>query len=283
MYGCAFLPTIGPPILLIILVLKRSCQYDRPTGKRGPKRESKCDDDTIQEREQVNSPHQNAVAHVSCHRDPPTPTSVDTLKDRPKSPLPDDKNEQALAENPTDLIEEMYTGCLGLSAVPGLPDISPLLDTSNAILGLDIPSEGTGLITDTTYQCVSPVRTIPLSIDREYPMCRYPCLLSVFPLLETADLSLEEACDVLDTYFAKAETSAIETRCPYILSPIIRRESLQKQDSYRPTSTLLLLVILWTVSQTANLKMNTTQRLFSSVVALIGQSIGRICVLYCIC
>ncbi|KAL4938776.1 hypothetical protein BDV06DRAFT_231528 [Aspergillus oleicola] len=71
--------------------------------------------------------------------------------------------------------------------------------------------------------------------------CRYPCLNPVLPLLR-GTMGPEDAY-----------TPGTSDRCPYVLSPVIRAESLLRQENTRSVSPALLTIILWCVSHTAEL------------------------------
>ncbi|KAL4925651.1 Zn(II)2Cys6 transcription factor [Aspergillus undulatus] len=99
--------------------------------------------------------------------------------------------------------------------------------------------------------------------------CRYPCLSPVLPLLK-GTMGPEDACDLLDIYFADSETAGPSTHCPYVLSPVIREKSLLRHANPRPMSSALVTIILWCVAHTADLealqcpiaRARVTQRLY---------------------
>ncbi|KAL4985602.1 fungal-specific transcription factor domain-containing protein [Aspergillus falconensis] len=101
------------------------------------------------------------------------------------------------------------------------------------------------------------------------PTCRYPCLNPVLPLLQ-GTMTADDACKLLDIFFADPETAGPITHCPYVLSPVLRKQSLLRETNPRPVSTALLAIILWCVSHTANLglfpdssaRARVTQRLY---------------------
>ncbi|EAA63074.1 hypothetical protein AN2672.2 [Aspergillus nidulans FGSC A4] len=101
------------------------------------------------------------------------------------------------------------------------------------------------------------------------PSCRYPCLNPVLPLLQ-GTMTAEDACKLLDIYFADPETGGSISGCPYVLSPIIRVQSLLRETNPRPVSPALLMIILWCASHTAHLgifsdsstRLRVTQRLY---------------------
>ncbi|KAL6235286.1 fungal-specific transcription factor domain-containing protein [Aspergillus navahoensis] len=83
-------------------------------------------------------------------------------------------------------------------------------------------------------------------------------------------MTADDACKLLDIFFADPGTVGPITSCPYVLSPILRRQSLQRDTNPRPVSTALLAIILWCVSHTAKLSLfpdsraraRVTQRLY---------------------
>lgn len=95
--------------------------------------------------------------------------------------------------------------------------------------------------------------------------CRYPCLNQVLPALQGI-ISPEDACSLLDILFADPDTAGSLDRCPYVLTPIIRKKSLLRQKAPRPVSAALLVTILWCVSHTANLELFRDARTRSKVI-----------------
>ncbi|KAL4815746.1 fungal-specific transcription factor domain-containing protein [Aspergillus spinulosporus] len=108
------------------------------------------------------------------------------------------------------------------------------------------------------------------------PSCRYPCLNPVLPFLQ-GTMTAEDACKLLDIYFADPETGGSLSGCPYVLSPVIRVQSLLRATNPRPVSPALLMIILWCVSHTANLdifpdsstRLRVTQRLYFLAMKLL--------------
>ncbi|KAL3493155.1 hypothetical protein BJX62DRAFT_235469 [Aspergillus germanicus] len=80
--------------------------------------------------------------------------------------------------------------------------------------------------------------------------CRYPCLHPVLPLVVEI-LPPDAACDLLDIYFADPDMTDSANTSPYVLSPVIQKKSLLRATNPRPTTSALIVVILWTVSHTA--------------------------------
>lgn len=95
--------------------------------------------------------------------------------------------------------------------------------------------------------------------------CRYPCLDQILPALQGI-VSPEDACSLLDIFFADPDTVGSHGRCPYVLTAIIRKKSLLRQKAPRPVSPALLVTILWCVSHTANLEFFRDARTRSKVI-----------------
>ncbi|KAL2842587.1 hypothetical protein BJX68DRAFT_278290 [Aspergillus pseudodeflectus] len=66
-------------------------------------------------------------------------------------------------------------------------------------------------------------------------------------------LTPQDACDLLDVFFANDDGTGRMTSCPYVLTPVIRRKSLLCPSNPRQTSPALLAIILWCVSHTADI------------------------------
>lgn len=101
-----------------------------------------------------------------------------------------------------------------------------------------------------------PLAPVPLgtSVNLECPQTSntnyYPCLEPLLPALE-GFLSPSDACALLDIYFAQEEGSFTSGKCPYILTPVLRKKSLLHQSQPRLTSPALVATMLWAVAQTA--------------------------------
>ncbi|KAL4808595.1 hypothetical protein BDV18DRAFT_157538 [Aspergillus unguis] len=120
----------------------------------------------------------------------------------------------------------------------------------------------------------SPSRSVGIGGIAE--TCRYPCLNPIISLLEGI-LTPEEACHLLDVFFAEPAANSSNERCPYGLSPVIRACSVLGETAERPLSPALLTVILWCVAYTGHLdifpdtssRIGVTQRLHSLSTKLI--------------
>lgn len=92
-------------------------------------------------------------------------------------------------------------------------------------------------------------QSVELSRYRE---CRYKCLEPVMPLLEGI-VEPKTACDLLEFYFAEPDSALFRHASPYVLSPVIRKQSLLHPTRPRQTTMALLVTILWTTAQTCDL------------------------------
>lgn len=85
-----------------------------------------------------------------------------------------------------------------------------------------------------------------------YPGCRFKCLEPVMPLLDGV-IEAELACDLLEFYFAEPDSALFRHASPYVLSPVIRKRSLLQTTNPRPTTAALLVTMIWTSAQTADI------------------------------
>lgn len=72
------------------------------------------------------------------------------------------------------------------------------------------------------------------------------------PLLEDI-VEGKTACDLLEFYFAEPDSALFRHASPYVLSPVIRKQSLLHATTPRHTTSALLVTILWTSAQTCDL------------------------------
>jgi hypothetical protein len=62
----------------------------------------------------------------------------------------------------------------------------------------------------------------------------------------------DSACDLLELYFAEPDGSLFESPSPYVLTPVIRKQSLLRPVNPRRTTPALLITMLWVSAQTAD-------------------------------
>lgn len=92
-----------------------------------------------------------------------------------------------------------------------------------------------------------PISNQPESaLDHRKP---YGALKDLMPLLNGI-LDLELAYELLDVYFTEPDGAWFRSSSPYVLNPVIRKEALTRTEKSRPISSALLVTILWTVTQT---------------------------------
>ncbi|OAL25724.1 hypothetical protein AYO22_04713 [Fonsecaea multimorphosa] len=72
----------------------------------------------------------------------------------------------------------------------------------------------------------------------------YKCLESIRPLLNNL-ISPEDACDLLEFYFAQPGSSLFRSASPYVLTHVLRKESLLHPTKPRETTPALLTTMLW--------------------------------------
>ncbi|KAJ5777365.1 hypothetical protein N7520_000611, partial [Penicillium odoratum] len=81
----------------------------------------------------------------------------------------------------------------------------------------------------------------------------YKCLDKIFPYLNGL-LSREEAAEMLDIYFDGGSNHLYKSTSPYMLAHVLHPSSLLHQHDSRSLSPALLMVILFCVTQTADMK-----------------------------
>lgn len=79
------------------------------------------------------------------------------------------------------------------------------------------------------------------------------CLDSILPYLQGA-LAPDEASEMLEIYFNENHNPLFESTSPYMLAHVLHPESVLHPTDPRPTSPTLLMVILYCVAQTADMK-----------------------------
>lgn len=82
---------------------------------------------------------------------------------------------------------------------------------------------------------------------------QYRCLEPLLPRLRGI-LSAEEASEMLEIYFNEQRNSLFKSNSPYALTHVLHPSSILHPTEPRPTSPTLLVVILFCVAQTADMK-----------------------------
>ncbi|KAL4757762.1 fungal specific transcription factor domain-containing protein [Aspergillus foveolatus] len=248
---------------IVYTELNYACQYERTVKKRGPKPRSQT------------SNHQSKRSANAGMRARTYPSPVSTASG--KGP-PDIDRASLCAKSDRD----------GNGSCPNTPVRADGLCSSANVqddhLYLDKATiQGSATrIPNCSYFPLN-LSSVAMSSTKVYsiPSCRYSCLNPVLPLLQ-GTMTAEDACKLLDIYFADSETGGSISGCPYVLSPIIRVQSLLRETNPRPVSPALLMIILWCVSHTANLgifpdsstRLRVTQRLYFLSMKLLR---ARVC------
>ncbi|KAJ9646086.1 hypothetical protein H2204_000748 [Knufia peltigerae] len=80
----------------------------------------------------------------------------------------------------------------------------------------------------------------------------YRCLEPLLPLLEGI-VNADEACELLEFYFAQPGSSLFKSASPYILTHVLRKKSLLHPTKPRQTTPALTCTMLWVSAQTADI------------------------------
>ena len=145
--------------------------------------------------------------------------------------------------------------------------ISPVPPHSTGYVGLDInnpaiakpartanPAAGREAFINTPWTTTSQHRHIQSRSSKAevHTPRSYKCLEPLLPLLRDV-INVEEACELLDFYFAHPGSSLFRSTSPYVLTHVLRKRSLLHPTSPRPTTPALLCAMLWASSQTADI------------------------------
>lgn len=84
------------------------------------------------------------------------------------------------------------------------------------------------------------------------PKDRYACLDPLYPRLDGI-IRPQLACELLELYFTPSDGSCFGNASPYVITPVLRRESVLDTTCARPTTTALLATMIWASAQTASL------------------------------
>lgn len=78
------------------------------------------------------------------------------------------------------------------------------------------------------------------------------CLEPVLPLL-AGIIGPDEACELLEFYFDEAGSSLFRVASPYVLTHVLRKQSLLHPTKPRETTAALLVTMMWVSAQTAEI------------------------------
>ncbi|KAL4977173.1 fungal-specific transcription factor domain-containing protein [Aspergillus desertorum] len=242
--------TLAPAAAETCHELNYACQYKRTVKKRGPK--PRCQPRSHQAK--------CSVSTSVRRRTYPSPGSTESGGD----PWGDDGASLCTKSGSTENLNSPETPMSTSEICSSSSTHDPWYVDKESFqgLGTQIPSWS-----------YFPLDLSPLAMSSESVTstlsCRYACLNPVLPLLQ-GTMTADDACQLLDIFFADPETPGPIKRCPYVLSPVIRRQSLLRHPNPRPVSPALVTIILWCVSHTAKLgifpdssaRARATQRLY---------------------
>ncbi|RJE23470.1 transcriptional activator XlnR [Aspergillus sclerotialis] len=156
--------------------------------------------------------------------------------------------------NPAFTLDELYPGPIDVTGGPSFEPRHPSMTTGHVQHWLEktpsLPSAGslTGLPQNALDGDVRGGHTGGIPI-----LLKYRCLEPVLPHLRGI-LSAEDASEMLEIYFNEQRTSLFKSTSPYALTHVLHPWSVLHPTDPRPTSPTLLVVILFCVAQTADMK-----------------------------
>jgi|SRR5690242_2629700 len=224
------------------------CSYNRDVRKRGRKRKGH----TLIERDiaktTTNSSGDSAGLYAESSRD------HDTLQhiDEHNHPV----NEFAMQASSHDvLMESASIEAIAATStwadLPAVPSVSPGAFDSR----LDGP--WVNRIPNTVGQTVTsahrgPHERIRASSSAGSLHGEYACLAALLPHTEGI-IRPQLAHQLLQLYFAPPEGTLFHNASPYVLTPVLRRQSVLNPTSTRKTTPALLATMIWVSAQTASL------------------------------
>ena len=156
--------------------------------------------------------------------------------------------------NPAFTLDELYSAPIDVTGGPSFEPRHSSMTSGHVQHWLEktpsLPSAGslTGLPQNALNGDVRGGRTESIPI-----LLKYRCLEPVLPHLRGI-LSAEDASEMLEIYFNEQRTSLFKSTSPYALTHVLHPFSVLHPTDPRPTSPTLLVVILFCVAQTADMK-----------------------------
>ncbi|KAL4930286.1 Zn(II)2Cys6 transcription factor [Aspergillus undulatus] len=141
-----------------------------------------------------------------------------------------------------------------LFGLPGRPSSQIALTPGRIEHWLDrmtpIPrSVSRGLYSTVSHKALQENLNVGLGQGRQ----SYPCLEPLLPYLQGI-ISAKDASEMLEIYFNEQRNTIFKATSPYTITHVIHPSSVLHPTSPRPTSSVLLLVMLLCVAQTADIK-----------------------------
>lgn len=241
---------------------ERGCFYTRTVGKRGRR---------------PHSSFQKTLQHSTY--DSPSPDSPEHARLQDESYAETITNEN---NEPWTVQQDIDNGLQNVppsSPLALTPSISPETFTSVLVStgshNLDLPAASASgqprevpayMNNDAFHSTPSAAAEVPVSHGRqlgssmdysanlrsdEHRTSRFKCLEPVLAMLHGI-IDEDLACKLLESYFREPGRSLFECASPYVLTHVLRKDSLLRSDSPRRTTCALLVTILWVTSQTAD-------------------------------
>ncbi|KAJ6102961.1 hypothetical protein N7486_005388, partial [Penicillium sp. IBT 16267x] len=241
---------------------EESCHYTKTHRRRG--RPPRSDSFRSLRRET-----DHLIEHVLPQDTPQSPletaaSSSASLPDTSSCMAPPNRRSFTI-EEATDCISEVLKNPIGSSATDS--SFQTQQETFNRLLRS--PPSSNGLKSNQNDVSPSQISLNPTSPLKEFSQPKlnddpgisngfsikqsYSCLNSILPHLQGV-LSLAEASEMLEIYFNEGSNPLYKSTSPYMLAHILHPSTVLKQNDARPLSPALLAVILFCVTQTADMK-----------------------------
>lgn len=172
----------------------------------------------------------------------------------PKPETPKSQTAISSLINPVFALDELYPGALDSTGGPGFEPSHGAMASGRVQNWLEktpsLPSAGslTGLHQNALDGDVMSHRNNSIPT-----LLKYRCLEPLLGHL-SGILTAEDASEMLEIYFNEQRTSLFKATSPYALTHVLHPSSVLHPTEPRPTSPTLLVVILFCVAQTADMK-----------------------------
>ncbi|KAJ5637531.1 hypothetical protein N7490_007410 [Penicillium lividum] len=224
-----------------------SCHYTKTVRKRG--RPPRSDSARFLRREPNAS-----VEHEKPQNVARSPLDTETSC---SSSLPNTCDRMAPIDRRRYTVGEKPNSIAGVLKSPtDLSATSPSFSTQQDIFSENLQRSTSNIVQDLNENSISPCQSKfdELSTPNEHSTKEpHKCLDVIFPYLHGL-LSREEASEMLDIYFDGGSNHLYKSTSPYMLAHILHPSTVLHQHDSRSLSPALLVVILFCVTQTADMK-----------------------------
>ncbi|KAJ5740692.1 hypothetical protein N7493_000564 [Penicillium malachiteum] len=244
-----------------------SCDYTKTVRKRG--RRPRSDSIRFLRKEQRPST-ENGLLYAFATSPPDTVVSKNISSPDNEHDLSSVNSESCVADDAgTALAEHSRISASGRAPSPAM-SIQPAAFSGLAQGHIDSNPLETNQLPISPPTFISPGPTSPLRAFRRRPLENISNISTNFPIKQTyrcldsvmshlqGILTLQEASEMLGIFFTEDSNPLFKSTSPYMLAQVLHPSTLRQDTKVRPISPALIVVVLFCVTQTADMRIFDT-------------------------